>query len=128
MMKKSKGFSLLELIIFVVVIGIAATTILSSMEMILKTQHTTQENGTAVQAASRCLEWFWGQNQMNGYSSVTSPSTTVPSFCSVPSGFSIAVSVVNTTIASEASYKTISATVSGKGSSSLSLLLADDGT
>jgi len=130
MIKKTKGFSLVELIIFIVAISVTAVTILSAMDMILKTSHQTQENATAVDAASRCLEWYWGQNQLNGYSSITCPSTTIPSFCSAPSGFSVAVNVACTTLYSEASanYKTITATVSGKGSAALSLLIADDGT
>jgi prepilin-type N-terminal cleavage/methylation domain-containing protein len=129
-MKKSKGFTLIEIIIFIVVIGIAAGTILTWMEVILKSQHSAQENGVAVQVASRCLEWYWGQNQMNGYSSVTCPSTTLPGFCIAPTGFSVSVNVACTTLYSEpsANYKTITATVTGKGSSTLSLLLADDGT
>jgi prepilin-type N-terminal cleavage/methylation domain-containing protein len=122
--RKQKGFTLIEVIMFIVIISISAAVILSSLQMILKTNHTAQENATAVQAASRCLEWYWGQNQMNGYSSVSCPSTTVPSFCSVPTGFSMAVNVVCTT----STTKTITATVSGKGTSSLSLLIADDGT
>lgn len=127
-MKQLKGFSLIELIIFLVVIGIAATTVLSSMDIILKTTHTNQENGVAVHIASRCLEWYLGQNQMHGYESVICPETTVPSFCSVPSGFSISVNVACTTLYNEPTshYKTVTATVSGKGSATLSLLLADD--
>ena len=126
-MKKSNGFTLIELIIFIIVIGIASTTMLSAIDIILKTQHTTQENGTAVQVASRCLEWYWGHNQMKGYSSITCPSTTKPSFCSAPSGFTTAVSVTCTTLYSEstANYKTIAVSVTGKGTASLSLLLAN---
>jgi type II secretory pathway pseudopilin PulG len=129
-MKKSNGFTLIELIIFIIVIGLASATVLSGMDIILKTQHTTQDNDTAVQVASRCLEWYWGQNQMNGYSSITCPSTTLPSFCSAPSGFTTAVSVTCTTLYSEtsANYKTIAVAVTGKGTASLSLLLANDGT
>ena len=127
---KLKVFTLVEMVIFIVIIGIAISFILSAMDIVLKTSHTTQENATAVDVASRCLEWYWGQNEMNGYSSITCPSTSVPSFCSAPSGFTVAVNVACTTLYSEASanYKTITATVSGKGSGSLSLLLADDGT
>ena len=121
---KQKGFTLVEVIMFIAIISISAAVTLSSLQIVLKTNHTAQENATAVQVASRCLEWYWGQDQMNGYSSVGCPSTTVPSFCSAPADFSVAVSVACTT----STTKTITTTVSGKGNSSLSLLIADDGT
>ena len=70
------------------------------------------------------MEWFTGQRQLNGYASITCPSSAVPAFCSAPSGYTLAVSITCTTISSDANYKTLTVTVSGDGNASLSTLFA----
>lgn len=124
-MIKHAGFTLIEMLLLIVVVGLLGNTIL--LTLVPASQGTPLLiNGTvAAQTATRCMEWFSGQRLLNGYDSVPCPSSSVPSFCSVPSGYTISVDVACTTLNSDAAYKTVTVTVGGNGSATLSTLLAD---
>jgi type II secretory pathway pseudopilin PulG len=124
-MKKQFGFTLIEVVLFIIVIGILGSTILISFNTILQTTPALLQNTLAGQTAKQCIEWFIGQRRLNGYSSITCPSSSVPSFCSTPTGYTLAVDIVCTTINSDANYKTITVTVSNRGDASLSTLVAN---
>lgn len=125
-MSKSQGFTLIEMIIFIVVLGLVAATILLSSTTILRGAPVSHNQAIATQTATKCMEWYLAQRYVNGYNSITSPSTTVPSLCTATNGFTIATSVVNTTLAPDtaSNYKTITVTVGGASSATLSLLIA----
>lgn len=124
-MKKHNGFTLIELVIFIVVTGILASTILLSLSTGLTKAPNALKSTIATQTANQCMEWFIGQRKLIGYSAITCPSTTVPSFCTSPSGYTLAVNIVCTTINSDASYQTITVTVSGNGDAQLTTLIAN---
>jgi type II secretory pathway pseudopilin PulG len=122
-MKKQQGFTLIELIMFIIVTSILATTILLAFVTALNKTPVVLQNMIADQVAKQCMEWFVGQRRMNGYNSITCNSTT-PTFCSAPSGYTISTSCNTTTISGDSNYETIAVTVSGLGNASLSYLMA----
>lgn len=123
-MQGEQGFTLIELIMFVVVTSILAATILVGFSNSLVKTPTLMQNMLAGQTARQCLEWFMGQRRTNGYTSFAC-NTTVPSFCTAPTGYTVSVNVACTTINSDANYKTITVTVSGNGNAQLSTLVAN---
>lgn len=123
--KQAQGLMLIEAIIFIVVIGIITFSILRQLELVTRNSFTIQNQTIATEVANRCTQWFIGNRYMNGYSAIACPSTTVPSFCVAPTGYTVAVNVTCTTLYSSASYKTATVTVSGKGSATSSVILAD---
>ncbi len=124
-MKKNSGFTLIEIIIFIVIIGLVANAILFAFSTSLQKIPTILQTSIASQTAKKCMEWFIGQRRLNDYSAITCPSTSVPSFCTAPAGYSLSVNISCTTINSDANYKTITVTVSGNGSASLTTLVAN---
>lgn len=126
-MKKNNGYTLIELVIFIVIMAIISGSILLALNAVLRHAPKVQHQTVAMQSATRCMEWYVGTRNIHGFSNVTCPSTTVPSFCTVPSGYTIATNVSCTTLYgdSTANYKTITVTVGGLGSTTLSLLIAD---
>jgi Tfp pilus assembly protein PilE len=123
-----QGFSIIELIIFIVIMGIVGISVLASFNAVLKGTSVPRQQTVAWQVASRCIEWYLEQRYVNSFTTaaLTCPSTTVPTFCTVPSGYSISTSVSCTQLYGEtgANYKTITVSVTGLGSASLSLLVA----
>jgi len=117
------GFTLIELILFIVIMGILGSTILLSFVTALQKLPQTHQIYIADQAAQRCMEWILGQRKMNGLSSVACPSSTTPAFCTVPSGFTMSVNISCTTLSSDSTYETVTVTVGGAGSTTLSALL-----
>ena len=112
MIKKVKGFTLIELVIFIVITSILASTILLAFNAALRETPTARENNIATQTAKKCIEWYVGQRQLNGYTSVAT-GTTVPSFCTAPAGYTVTVNVATTTYNGDNNYKTITVTVTG---------------
>lgn len=124
-MTKQDGFTLIEVIIFIVVTSLLATTILLAFSNSLSKGPTFLQNMIATQTGRKCMEWYIGQRWLNGYNSISCPSTTVPSFCTAPTGYTLSVNVSCTTINSDANYKTITVTVTGKGNVDLTTLVAN---
>jgi len=124
-MKTQQGFTFIEVIIFIMVTSLLGSVILLASTTMLQKAPIVQKNAIALQSAQQCMEWFVGQRSLNGYSGVSCPSTSVPSFCTAPSGYTVSVNVSCTTINSDANYKTVTITVSGVGDAVLSTLLAN---
>ena len=121
---KQQGFTLIELVMFIVITSILASTILLALTTATQKIPTVHQNTVASQIAKQCMEWFMGQESLNGFSSLTCPNTSTPSFCTAPTGYSISTSVSCTTINTDTNYKTITVTVSGLGDASFSTLIA----
>jgi len=124
MRNKQQGFTLIELVMFIVVTSLLATTILLALITATRDIPTIHQEIVATQTAKQCMEWFIGQQRLNGFTSLTCPSTTTPSFCTTPTGYTLSVNVSCTTINSDTNYKTITVTVSGLGDASFSTLIA----
>lgn len=123
--KQLRGFTLIEILMFIVITGLLVNTILYAFTQLTRKTPNLFYQAVALQTARQCVDWLVGQRQVNGYSSISCPSSTTPSFCTTPSGYSLAINISCTTINGDNNYKTITATVSGNGSASLSTLLAN---
>ncbi|MDX1902415.1 MAG: type II secretion system protein [Gammaproteobacteria bacterium] len=123
-LKSQQGFTLIEVVLFIIITGLLASTLLLSFYTSLEKMPTVHQQMIAAQTARRCMEWFIGQRRMNGYSTIPCPSTSVPAFCTAPSGYTMSVNIVCTTLNSDANYKTVTVTVSGNGDAVLTTLLA----
>lgn len=123
-MKKQHGFNLIELLVFIIITGLLGSTILLSLRTILVKTPDMHNQLIANQTAKKCMEWMIGQDRIKGYTFTACPSSTVPSFCTTPSGFSLSVNITCTTLDTDTNYKTIAITVSGLGDASLSTLIA----
>lgn len=127
-MKQDRGFTLIELIIFIVIAGIIASMLFTSYLTILRRSPVINQQIDATQIATRCMEWYLGQRFINGFSSLTCPSTSTPTFCSanLPTGYTINANVSCATLYSDSTnYKTITVNVSGAGSSTLSTIITN---
>lgn len=123
-MKKMQGFTLIELIIFIVVTAILANSILLMFSTSLLKTPVLRQQIIANQTAKQCMEWFVGQRRFTGYATLTCPSTPSPAFCSVPSGYAISNTITCTTLNGDANYKTITVAVSGLGDATLTSLIS----
>ncbi len=123
-MKKQQGFTLIELVMFIVITSILASAIFLSFVTAMNKTPPILQNTIASQTALQCAEWFLGQRRLNGYTSFTC-NAVVPAFCTAPSGYTVSTSCSTTTIAGDSNYETISITVSGTGDAGLNLLLAN---
>lgn len=124
-MKKQQGFTLIEIVVFITVTGTMISALFIAYSTGLLKTPALLRNIIARQTAQQCMEWFIGQRRLKDYSTISCPSATVPSFCTNPSGYSLAVNISCTTINGDANYKTITVTVSGNGHAQLTSQIAN---
>lgn len=128
-MIKQAGFTLIEIILFIVVTGILASSILLAYVGAFGNYPSIIQNTIASQTARQCADWYLAQRRLNGYGIVSGTNCTnpltLPSICSVQSGYSISGTCSQTTVRSDSDYETITLTVSGLGNASLTLLLGN---
>lgn len=122
-MKKNCGFTIIELIVFIVVALIIATNILLPATNALRYSYFPQRTIVATQTAAQCSEWLIGQRDIAGYASIACGAYT-SNFCSnasAPTGYFITANV-NCSVANN---KSITILVTGYGGANLSLNFAN---
>jgi len=124
-MKKAQGYTLIELVIFIIITSLLVSAVLLSISISSLKTPTTHTKVIATQTAQECMEWLLGQRRINGFNNLACPNTTTPSFCSVPTGYNISTNISCTTIAGDSNYKTITVTVSGLGDATLTTLIGN---
>jgi prepilin-type N-terminal cleavage/methylation domain-containing protein len=128
MIKKRNGFTLIEMIVFILISSILGSTLLVSLNSLLLKTPAIQNQQIATNLASQCMSWLQTQYRMTGYASFSCPTTLLANqstFCPATSGkFATTVTVICTTFNSDTNYKTINVSVSGPANANLSLLIA----
>lgn len=126
-MKKHNGFTLIELVMFILITSILASSILLSYVGALGNSPTLLQNTIASQTVKQCAEWYLAQRRLNGYSNVSGAHCTNPltinGFCTKPAGYTLTGTCAPTTVRGDTNYETITLSVGGNGSASLSFLL-----
>jgi type II secretory pathway pseudopilin PulG len=115
------GFSLIELIAFIIISALLANTLLLSLNASLTATPQVQNQYIANKLADSCMGWYVGQTRLNGFSATNCSNTPMPNqntFCpSTVGNFNTAITVYCTT---DLSYETIIVTVTGPGNATLS--------
>lgn len=127
-MMKQAGFTLIELVLFIIITSILASAILLAYVDALGKSPIILQNTIATETARQCAEWYLGYRRLNGYTGISGANCTnpltLPGICTVPSGYTLTGTCVATTVRGDANYETITFTVGGAGSAVLTLLLA----
>jgi type II secretory pathway pseudopilin PulG len=128
-MKKQSGFTLVELVVFIVILIIVTNSILLSSLTAASKLPAMHNEMLANQAAMQCMDGFVGQRRLNGYISpftTTGAVSPLPTFCTAPAGYSIAANIsAGPTINNDSTYKTLTVTVSGLSTMVYTMLIAN---
>lgn len=121
-----QGASLLELIIFIIILGLIGRYILSALVMAGRATPTFSQAQIALQYAESRAEIILAQKNVNGFASLTDPCITSPNLpiCQVASGYTVSSSIANNWNGNT-NYKVVTITVTGLGSASITELVAD---
>lgn len=118
--RTQSGFTLIELLVFIIVTSMVMSTLLLGANTALRQSPTIHHQWVALQTAKECMEWFLEQRRLNGYTALTCPSTPSASACSAPTGFTVTNAISCTTWNSDTNFKTITVSVTGDASASIS--------
>ena len=129
MKRRIEGFTLVELIIFMVVISVAVTAIFSAFSTALQNSPTSNYQATVISLAEARLEIILGQDRLKGFSSFSDPCP-LAAACAIPaalSAYSVSSSISATSVGGDANYKIISVTATGPQNSKANVqtLVAD---
>lgn len=119
------GFTLIEVLVFIVVSSLLMTTIMLGAMTALRSAPSVHQQWVALQTARQCMEWYLEQRRLRGYTILTCPSTPSASACSAPAGYSVSTNIACTTWNSDSAYKTITVSVSGLAAVSLTAQVGD---
>ncbi|MDR3476530.1 MAG: type II secretion system protein [Gammaproteobacteria bacterium] len=130
MKHKQRGFTLIELILFIVGTSILVGTLLLTFQVTLRNTPPVHYDLIATQLADQCMEGFIGERHLLGYSATglaCSASPTLPTICTTLPGYSVsaAITCAPTLTGDTTTSKTVTVTVSGLGSATLVTLFAD---
>ena len=120
-----KGYTLVELTVFMILVGIIVTGLLSPFfEILLQTTHTQGTNQALSVAVSR-MEKILGERAVNGFENLSDPC--LSSSVSCPSnGYQVSTQISDgwSGAPNDLNYKTISVTVTGQNRVYLSTVVA----
>lgn len=115
--KKSAGFSLIELVVFIVVIGLAVGGVFLAFSTALQKNPLINPQTTANELASARMDIIIGQRRINGFSTLSDPCvSSPPAVCTVPAaitGYTISSAISTISIGGDSNYKLIIVTVTG---------------
>lgn len=94
--KRAAGLTLVEMVVFIVIVGIAAFALLRSFGGLLPRSPTGAQLTQASQVAQERMELILGRYAAAGFSAVNDPCVggTPPAICTPPTGYAVAVSGV----------------------------------
>lgn len=122
MMKQTdqKGFTFVEMLIFIVIVGLVVAAALIPLQTILENSPNPNYQTIATALAQERMEIILAQRYINGFSSLTDPCvTSPPAVCvTTPSGYTVTSSIANFTISftaggSDSNYQKAVVTVTG---------------
>lgn len=133
MMNKLHGFTLVELLMFIIITSILASTILISSQIALQEIPGTHNNLLGRNIAMACIEGFVAERRTLGFNNaklaVASPvaPANMPVTCTtgIPAGYTVTANITAATLNADTNYKTIQVVISGLSSMSISTIIAD---
>jgi type II secretory pathway pseudopilin PulG len=127
------GATLIELVIFIIIIAIVTTGAMSAFNRLLTGATTAHRLDEAAYLARQRLELILPQRQVLGFTGFTAatfdpctsaPASTQPVCTAIPSGYTVTSSLADNWNGDPA-YKVITVTVSGNGAAQLQALVGD---
>ncbi len=122
---KNNGFSLIELVIFIVILAIGIGVLLPITTTLGYIHRIDQQTG-ALELAQQRMELILAQKHIQGFDYFTDPciGASPPAVCTIPSGYTVTAAIANNW-GGDSNYKIITVTTSGLGNAELQTLVAN---
>ncbi len=125
-MKRQSGHTLIELVIFIVIIGFMPVGVLMAFDVAMHSAPNIQFATRAIELAQERMDFVIGQRDIVGFSGFNDPceNGSLSPLCTDPSGYTINSSIANNW-GGDSDFKVITVTVTGLGNASLTALVAN---
>lgn len=124
----SKGFTIIEMVIFVVIVGLAVGTVMIPLTTTLQKTPVLMNQLQAQALAQERMELILNWRKLQGYTSLADPCVASPglAMCSAASGYTVTATITSPSVDGDSTYRLITVTVSGAGDAVLKTLVADE--
>ena len=119
----SRGFSLIEAIVFIVVVGLMAAALAVSFAGPLRGSPKAGELDRMAELTQQRMELILAQRRAAGFAAFTDPCPG-PAACTVPAGYTVTSSIATGWGGDPASYKVVTVAVTGPTLSTSTAALA----
>lgn len=132
-MRTQNGYSLIELVIFIVIMGIIGTALFSGFNTALQGSSASDFGAKPMRLAQERMELILAQKRALGFAGFTAatfdpctstPPSTQPVCTAIPAGYSVS-SALATDWGGDTNYKVITVSITGKGQATLTALVAN---
>lgn len=118
------GFSLLELIVFIVVIGVLMAGLVVAFSTPLQKSPVAGGLDTAAELAQQRMELILAQRRAVGFATFSDPCPG-PAICTPPAGYTVTSSIVAGYAADPINYKIVTVNVTGTSALTATALVAN---
>lgn len=124
---RSAGFSLVEAIVFIVVLGVLLAALVTAFSSSLRTSPTAGQIDLATELVQQRLELIAAQHRAAGFAAMADPCVPGPgpAACSPPAGYTVTSSIAAGFGGDPVNYKVVTVDVTGPWSASGSVLVAN---
>jgi type II secretory pathway pseudopilin PulG len=125
MLKQMTGFTLIELVVFIVVMGIVALAVIVPLTTALGLKSPTANyQTTAIELAAERMDAIIGQRRLKTYPP-TDPCPG-PAFCTAPTGYTVTPTITTPfTISGDNAYSQVVVAVTGLGTATLAAVVGN---
>lgn len=118
-LRRSRGFSLIEAIVFIIVVGMMAAALAVSFAAPLRSSPRAGELDAMAELAQQRMELILAQRRAAGFAAFADPCVPGPgpAACTAPAAYTVTSSVATGWGGDPASYKVITVSVVGPASS-----------
>jgi type II secretory pathway pseudopilin PulG len=127
--RTTSGFSLIEVVVFIVVIGVLAAGVVVTMGSSLRGSSQAAQTDTAAEIAQLRMELILAQRRVAsvGFAGLADPCVPGPgpAVCTPPTGYAVTSSIVSGWGADPVNYKVVTVSVTGLFSTTATALVAN---
>ena len=123
---RARGFSLIELVIFIVIVSIMGVALLASFSVTTRSSPDAGQMTQATQLAQERMELILAQRRAAGFAAVVDPCTfgTPPAACTPPAGYTVTAAIAPNW-SGDTNYRVITVTVAGTMAATATSLVAN---
>ncbi|GAB4393331.1 MAG: hypothetical protein Tsb005_11120 [Gammaproteobacteria bacterium] len=126
-LNSTSGFTLIELIVFIIAAAILSAGIFIGMDRLLRSPLRPNQITTAQQLARTRMEMILAQRNTVGFGSFidTCAAGSLSPLCTVPTGYSVSSSITPLNVLGDSNYRQIVVTVTGLSPAELTMVVGD---
>ena len=122
--RQADGFSLIEVIVFIVVLGVLAAGLVVAFSSPLRNSPEAGRLDLAAELAQQRMELILAQRRATGFAGFTDPCPG-PAICTPPTGYTVTSSIVSGYGGDPTNYKVVTVSVSGTAAITVTALVAN---